>query len=202
MTEAAQPAYKRILDFWFGSVEETVIPSENRARVWFGDNPQVDEEICSRFAQEHRDAAEGKLPQWEETAHGKLALILMLDQFSRHLFRNSAEAFDYDTRALEICMHGIGTVDHELSLIERVFYFFPLLHSERPEVQEVSVQCYNMLVSLALPETKVVYDSFMRFANHHYSVIQQFGRFPQRNQLLGRDSTPEELTYLKEQEGL
>lgn len=202
MTDIKQPSYKQVLDFWFGSVEETLIPSENRARIWFGDNPKVDQEICTRFGQAHKDAVQGKLASWSESAHGQLALILMLDQFSRHLFRDSTEAFGYDMTALDICMSGIGAIDHELSLIERVFYYFPLLHSERLEIQEISVQCYDMLVALALPETKVVYDSFMRFANHHYSIIKQFGRFPQRNHLFGRVSTDEELAYLKTQEGL
>lgn len=149
MEETAQPDYKAILKFWFGSVEETVIPSERRARVWFGDNLEVDKEIRSRFKQVHADAAAGKLADWGEIPHGKLALVLLYDQFSRHLFTNSPESFAYDGHALKTCMLGLGDVDHELSLIERVFYYFPLLHAENLEMQELSLQCYDALVSLA-----------------------------------------------------
>lgn len=200
MDDITQPDYKLVLDFWFGSIEETTVPSEERARIWFADNPEVDQEIRSQFGRVHSKAVADKLKDWEETAHGQLALVLLFDQFSRHLFRDSPEAFNHDERALEMCMLGLGTTDHGLSLLERVFFYFPLLHSERLEVQELSLQCYNTLATLALPETTVVYDNFLRFADHHYSIIKQFGRFPQRNQVLGRESSEEELVYLKEQE--
>ena len=201
MEETIQPDYQAFLNFWFGSVEQTVIPTRRRACVWFGDNVEVNKDICIRFSQAHQDAIMGKLAYWEKMPHGQLALILLYDQLSRHLFLNSAEAFDYDGHALKVCLLGLGRVDHELSLIERVFFYFPLLHAENLEIQQLSLQCYDVLLSLALPETKLVYDSFLRFASHHYSIIRQFGRFPQRNRLLGRDSTAEELAYLKEEEG-
>jgi uncharacterized protein (DUF924 family) len=200
MEGTVEPDYKVILDFWFGSVEETLVPSEERVKIWFGDNPEIDEEICTQFKQVHADTIAGKNDHWRESAHGQLALILLLDQFSRHLFRNSSEAFDYDAMALKICSEGMGHADHELSLIERVFYYFPLLHAEQLDMQELSLQCYDVLVALALPETTVVYDSFLRFASHHYSLIRQFGRFPQRNDILGRESTPAEVAYLTEEE--
>ena len=202
MRSAAQLEYQQVLDFWFGSVEETVIPSEHRARVWFGDNPQFDEKIRAEFSAVHEKAVSGALTDWEGEAHGKLALVLLLDQFSRHLSRGTADAFLYDAEALKICVQGIeAQLDHELSLIERVFFYFPLLHAEALEFQALSVQCYEVLVELALPETRVVYDSFLRFSNHHCNLIRRFGRFPQRNQCLGRKSISEELGYLKEQEG-
>ncbi len=90
--------------------------------------------------------------------------------------------------------------DHELSLIERVFYYFPLLHSEHLAYQESSIRAYEILAELALPETKVIYESFFKFASHHYSIVRRFGRFPQRNDVLSRESTREEIEYLKESE--
>lgn len=201
MEKQAGHDYRELLHFWFGSVEDTVIPSEHRARVWFGDNPQVDQEMKERFGHLHTLAIHGGLSEWEKTAHGQLALILLYDQFSRHLYRGTSKAFQYDMDALRICSYAVETqLDHQLSLIERVFFYFPLLHAESMKFQDLSVQCYHLLIDLALPETKVVYDSFLRFANHHAGVIRQFGRFPQRNQFVGRESTDDELAYLKQQE--
>jgi len=90
--------------------------------------------------------------------------------------------------------------DHSLSLIERVFYYFPLLHSEKLIYQTQSVLAYQTLSDLAFSETRVIFDSFLKFANHHHSIIQRFGRFPQRNGTLKRKSTKAELVYLKEVE--
>ncbi|OGO92662.1 MAG: hypothetical protein A3F10_00445 [Coxiella sp. RIFCSPHIGHO2_12_FULL_42_15] len=190
-----------ILEFWFGRVEETVIPSENRARIWFGDNKQVDSEIKSRFDKDLESAVRGDYLHWEKNSRSQLALIITLDQFSRHIHRGKSYAYAQDDYALSICTRGMEhELDHYLSLIERVFYYFPLLHSEHLAYQESSIRAYEILVELALPETKVIYESFFKFANHHYSIVRRFGRFPQRNAVLGRGSTKEELDYLKESE--
>ncbi len=92
--------------------------------------------------------------------------------------------------------------DHALSLIERVFYYFPLLHSEHLAFQEQSIRAYQLLVEMAFPETQIIYESFCKFANHHYNIIKRFDRFPQRNAILSRESTEEEIKYLKENEQL
>lgn len=189
--------YHPILKFWFGHVEETIIPSENRARIWFAENPQVDTEIKSLFAFELERAIKGEFAHWETVPHGQLALIILLDQFSRHVYRNKPEAFAQDDYALSICQRGIEHhKDHDLSLIERVFYYFPLLHAEHIRCQELAIQSYQVLVELAFPETRIIYESFFKFANHHYNIIRRFGRFPQRNAILSRKSTAEELDYL------
>jgi len=190
---------KEILDFWFGHVEETIVPSENRARIWFGESSEIDAEIKERFSDVLEAAIHGECKNWEKNARGRLALMILLDQFSRHIYRNTAQAYQQDEKALEVCMDGIrNETDHELSLIERVFFYFPLLHAEHLAYQEHSIQAYQTLSELAFAETRVIYDSFLKFANHHYALIQRFGRFPQRNKVLGRESTPEELSYLKE----
>lgn len=188
-----------ILRFWFGQVEETVVPSENRARIWFGESPEVDAEIQSLFSTDLKNAVAGDYAVWEKSARGQLALILILDQFSRHVERGTPRAFAQDDYALSICIRGMEQEkDHELSLIERVFYYFPLLHSEHLRYQEASIASYEMLIELAFPETRVIYESFFKFANHHYSIVRRFGRFPQRNLILSRESTAEEERYLKE----
>lgn len=195
--------YEEILKFWFGRVEETIVPTENRARIWFGEDPETDMEIRMRFDDYLEEGIRGNFFEWEEHARGQLALIILFDQFSRHIHRNDPRSYAQDSRALNICLRGISKEDeHALSLIERVFYYFPLLHSEQLGYQEQSMRAYQMLSQLAFVETRVIYDSFLKFANHHYTLIRRFGRFPQRNELLGRISTPEELAFLREIEQL
>lgn len=191
--------YTEILQFWFGRVEETVVPTEHRARVWFGEDTAIDEEIKWRFSKTVKDAIAGNLAEWEKSPRGQLALIIVLDQFSRHVYRGTSEAFAQDPEALRICLRGMKTEsEHHLSLIERVFYYFPLLHSEKITNQEKSIQAYRTLVDLSFSETRVIFDSFLKFANHHYSIVKRFGRFPQRNETLLRDSSRDEEVYLKE----
>lgn len=192
--------YKEILKFWFGRVEETVIPSRNRARIWFGDSPEADQTIKHDFAADLRLLIDTQdISSWQETPHTELALIIMLDQFSRHVYDGTPGAFAQDAWALQVCHAGLQQHhDHHLSLIERVFYYYPLLHAEDKVAQEQSLIAFQGLAQMAIAETKVLYDSFLQFAMQHYDVIERFGRFPQRNQILGRESTPEELIYLKE----
>ena len=195
----AQDAYDEVLKFWFGQVEETIVPTEHRARIWFGEDEQIDQEIKTRFSGLVEAAYANQLDHWTKTPRGQLALILLLDQFARHVYRGSEKAFEKDEKALQICLDGLEQEsDHSLSLIERVFYYFPLLHSENRLHQEQSVRSYRTLVNLAFSETRVIFDSFLKFANHHFSVIQKFGRFPQRNVALHRESSQSELEFLKE----
>lgn len=192
---------ENIIKFWFGRVEDTIVPSENRARIWFGESPEVDEDIKARFEKDLDKAIKGDYNAWVETPRGQLALIILLDQFSRHVYRDSPTAYAQDEKALQICLEGIKRQDdRSLSLIERVFYYFPLLHSEHLGYQEQSVHAYQTLAEIAFSETRVIYDSFLKFANHHYTIIQRFGRFPQRNDAMKRESTEEEVMYLRESE--
>lgn len=198
MTQAVE-TYDDILHFWFGRVEETIVPSEHRARIWFGEDVATDQEIKDRFAPFLQEVIAGKFDTWEQSSRGQLALIITLDQFTRHIYRGTLQAFAQDERAISICLDGIRhESDHSLSLIERVFYYFPLLHSEKIAHQEQSVRSYRTLVDLAFSETRVIFDSFLKFANHHYAVVSRFGRFPQRNEALNRTSTQAEIDFLKE----
>jgi len=197
------PQIEEIIKFWFGRVEETIVPSENRARIWFSEDPEVADTIQQDFHADIIKAQQGVYNKWKENARGQLALILLLDQFPRHVYRETPQAFDHDKIALEVCLQGLDLEsDHNLSLIERVFFYFPLLHAENLDYQERSLENYRVLSELAFSETRVIFDSFLKFANHHYSIIQRFGRFPQRNQALGRGSSSIELAYLEEINGL
>ena len=190
---------EEVLKYWFGRVEETIVPTEHRARIWFGEDATIDEEIKSRFSAQVDAAITGEFGTWEKSPRGQLALIITLDQFARHVYRGSEKAFEQDEKALKICLEGMkNESDHALSLIERVFYYFPLLHSEKITNQEKSVRAYRTLADLAFSETRVIFDSFLKFANHHYSIIHRFGRFPQRNDALHRESSKAEIAFLKE----
>lgn len=191
--------YDEVLKFWFGRVEETIVPTEHRARVWFGEDEATDQEIKKKFTDLLESTIQGDCASWRQSARGQLALIILFDQFSRHIHRGSAKAYAQDALSRDICYEGIKReADHELSLIERVFYYFPLLHSEKIVDQERSLRSYRTLIELAFSETRVIFDSFLKFANHHYTIVQRFGRFPQRNAVLGRASTKDELAFLEE----
>lgn len=190
---------EEINQFWFGRVEETIIPSEHRARVWFGEDKEIDAEIKQHFKEDLDKAIRGEYDLWRGYPRGELALILLLDQFSRHIFRDTPQAYAQDLKALDISLQGMAKgTDHALSLIERVFYYFPLLHSENLQHQVKAIEAYEILLDLAFDETHIIYESFLRFAQHHYAIIQRFGRFPQRNRILNRASTAEEKVYLAE----
>lgn len=198
MTPIHEP-FDDILHFWFGHVEETIVPSEHRARIWFGEDAATDQEIKEHFTNHLQSAMNGEFGAWENSSRGQLALIITFDQFTRHIFRGTPQAFSQDEKALSICVNGIkNEADHSLSLMERVFYYFPLLHSENIVYQQQSVRSYRTLADLAFSETRVIFDSFLKFANHHHAVVDRFGRFPQRNKALNRESTPAELEFLKE----
>lgn len=187
-----------ILSFWFGRVETTILPSEYRTRVWFGHDKEIDTEIRHNFSNDFEKATHGDYSEWELSSRGTLALIILLDQLPRHMFPNQAVAFEHDQKALDLCLHGIEQeYDHELSLIERAFYYFPLMHSESLEMQALSVRAYQMLVTLAFPETRKIYEKFLEYAIQKYEIVKEYGRFPFRNLALGRQSTSAEVKFLE-----
>jgi uncharacterized protein (DUF924 family) len=187
-----------LLNFWFGDLGFADLPASDRTNLWFGESENLKETITKTFGSDYQAAVDGNLTQWGETPRGRLALIILLDQFSRYLHRNSSHAFDFDKKAQELCVEGLKEhMDQSLTLIERVFFYMPLVHAEDPEIQEESIQLFQSLVSLSMSETKQVYQLFLAYAYAHFRVIKEFGRFPQRNVILGRSSTEAEVTFLK-----
>lgn len=187
-----------LLNFWFGDLGTADLPSSDRTNLWFGESETLKETITKRFGSDYDEAIAGKCKQWESSPRGRLALIILLDQFSRYLHRNSAEAFNYDKQAQQLCIEGLRKkMDHSLTLIERVFFYMPLVHAEDTEVQEQSIRLFQSLVSLSMTETTQVYQLFLAYAYAHFRVIKEFGRFPQRNSVLGRTSTDAEKAFLK-----
>ncbi len=187
-----------LLNFWFGDLGHADLPTSDRTNLWFGENEQLKENLLQSFKDEYNAAIEGKLNHWADTPRGRLALIILLDQFSRCLYRQSPHAFAYDLEAQQLCIEGVKQqFDHSLTLIERVFFYMPLVHSENDQLQEQAIHLFQTLVSLSMAETTQVYQLFLAYAYAHFRVIKEFGRFPQRNQILGRESTEAEASFLK-----
>lgn len=193
-----EDAIHKLLDFWFGDLGHADLPTSDRTNLWFGENEQLKTNMLDVFKKEYEEAIDGKLTQWAESPRGRLALIILLDQFSRSLYRNSAKAFEFDLTAQELCLGGLEEkMDQSLTLIERVFFYMPLVHAENSDRQEQSIRLFQNLVSLSMTETTQVYQLFLAYAYAHFRVIKEFGRFPQRNSVLQRDSTVEEIAFLK-----
>lgn len=187
-----------ILTFWFGDLGRADLPSSDRTHLWFGESEELKNKMVLSFKHEYEAAITNQLTQWDQTPRGRLALIILLDQFSRCVHRLSAEAFAFDETAQALCEVGLSDkMDQSLTLIERVFFYMPLVHSENMAKQERSIRLFQKLVSLSMAETTQVYQLFLAYAYAHFRVIKEFGRFPQRNELLGRPSTTAEIAFLK-----
>ena len=165
--------------------------------TWFGEDAVFDHEIQKEFADDVSRASEGKLDHWAHQPRGRLALILLLDQFRRNIYRNTAKAFEKDRAALKLCVEGaMAKKDKGLTPIERVFFYMPLQHSESKKVQAKSCELYNKLADAVSPTYRETFKTIAQFAELHRDIIFQFDRFPHRNKLLGRENTPEENQYL------
>lgn len=187
-----------LLNFWFGHLGSADLPTSDRTTLWFGEDERLKQELIESFGNEFQEAANNNLPDWSASPRGRLALILLLDQFPRCLHRRTSAAFAYDDKAQQLAIDGLeNNMDHSLTLIERVFFYMPLVHSENVNNQEKSLHLYQELVSLSMPETTQIYQLFLAYAYAHFRVIKEFGRFPQRNEVLGRNSTEAELEFLK-----
>ena len=156
-------------------------------KKWFAKSAKFDQRIALRFEPSHHAAARGEHDGWMATPDGALALLILLDQFPRNLFRDSAHAFATDGKALGIAKHAIGEgFDAQVELELRPFVYMPLMHSENLGDQDASVVLFDALGA----------KTNLDYANLHRDVIQRFGRFPHRNVLLGRKTTPEEQAFL------
>jgi uncharacterized protein (DUF924 family) len=188
-----------ILSFWFGTNPDDAVVAKEQAALWWSKNSQTDDAIRRRFENQLRAATHGELEEWPATAHGRLASIILLDQFPRNMYRGTAQAFSYDETALALSLEGLErSMDRELRPIERVFFYLPLEHSESLAHQERSVECFSDLVANVPAEQKRIFQEYLDYAVRHRDIIARFGRFPHRNKVLRRESTKEELAFLVE----
>jgi uncharacterized protein (DUF924 family) len=179
-----------ILAFWFGRPGE---PENGRPRAeWFRKDADFDDEIRRRFLPAVEAALAGRCADWAGTPDGLLALLILLDQFPRNLFRGDARAFAGDEQARQLAAAALAQGwDQPLSAVEKLFVYLPFEHSESPADQERSLALFS-----ALAAAHTGCDGFLDYARRHQEVIARFGRFPHRNAALGRPSTPEEASYL------
>lgn len=188
---------ERVLSFWFKAQTLSAPQIDARMDTWFGEDPAFDHEIELTFADDIERASQGKLAHWAETPRGRLALILLIDQFRRNVHRGSAAAFSHDNLALKLCVEGaMRKMDNELTAIERVFFYMPLQHAESRRVQEKSLAIYERLAKAVSATYRETFETVAQFAELHHDIVERFGRFPHRNTLLGRKDTPEEREYL------
>ena len=186
-----------VLTFWFKEHALSAPQIDRRMDIWFGADPIFDHEITKEFANDVELASAGKLNYWADSPRGRLALIIMIDQFRRNIHRNTAQAFSKDTMALKYCVEGaMKKHEQDLAPIEKVFFYMPLQHAESRKVQAKSVLLYERLIASASPTYRETFETVLQFAELHKDIIDQFGRFPHRNTLLNRENTPEENEYL------
>jgi uncharacterized protein (DUF924 family) len=188
---------EEVLAFWFGTGPKDEPPGPDRMALWFRGGEETDREIRERFGEDVERGRKGELDGWAETARGRLALIVLLDQFSRNLYRGSREAFAKDATALSLTLAGLESgQDKELSWVERLFFVLPLEHCEDLAMQDRMVAYLEACAESAPAALKSMLQGACDFARQHREVIARFGRFPTRNQALGRASTPEEEAHV------
>ena len=191
---------EEVLSYWFPDGIDDADPEALRrqGQRWMGGVPEVDREITERFGDVLERARRGELDYWAETPRGRLALIVVLDQFSRHVYRGTPEAYAQDEEALRLALEGIDSgIDRELGAMERVFFWLPLGHSEDLAFHERGVIHAEEEATSAPPRRRALAEFGVFQAEAARDVIRRFGRHPHRNEILGRTSTPEELEYLR-----
>jgi uncharacterized protein (DUF924 family) len=191
---------EEVLAYWFpedinNADSETL---QRQGKRWMHGGPEVDKEITERFGELLEQARRGELDHWADTPRGRLALIIVLDQFSRHIYRDSPFSYSQDEKALKLALEGIDLgMDRELGAMERNFFWLPLGHSEDLALHERSVRHAEEEAASAPPHQRAMAEFGVSQARAARSVIARFGRHPHRNEILGRTSTPEELEYLR-----
>ncbi|CAH0533170.1 hypothetical protein VST7929_01032 [Vibrio stylophorae] len=194
-------AYQVVLDYWFGELNGE-ITKDDQMQKWFAADSDLDDEIRQRFQTLVSAAGSGHLADWAQSPKGTLALIILLDQFPRNLYRGLSAAFRFDAMALAYCRRGLAQeFDMALSPIERVFFYLPLEHSEQVEDQEESMFRFDQLRKVVSTRNRPLFDNFYAYAQQHQSIIDEFGRYPHRNACLGRLSTSEERHWLAKHQG-
>jgi uncharacterized protein (DUF924 family) len=199
---------RELRELWFGPLPLTAPRLAERLQFWFAAaepepvRDERDEQLRTRFEPLVIDAARGKLDSWADSPRRRLSLILLLDQLPRNLYRDTPRAFATDGRALALALSGIQSGgDGALDVAERIFFYMPLQHAESLEAQDESVAAYRRLFEETPAELRASLAEVLKHAEAHRDVIRRFGRFPHRNRILGRGTTPEERRYLNDPSG-
>jgi uncharacterized protein (DUF924 family) len=206
MTEPTTPSFSssnasttpaEVLDFWLGDGIGKEWPTQDLGKRWFGGGAELDADIRARFGAAVQQAVAGGLQDWEQPPLTRLALAILLDQFTRNVFRGKAQAFAGDARAQQLVLRTIAAgEDRQLPWAGRVFLYMPLMHAENLALQDECVASFTRLVADAPESLKVRLQNNLDFARQHRDIVVRFGRFPYRNAALGRTDTPEEKDFL------
>ena len=172
--------YRAVISFWFEEIDDA---------CWWAKDPGFDNTIASRFGVIHTQASRCELFSWRAEPEGRLAEVLVLDQFSRNIFRDQPESFAFDALALALAQEAVSIrADRSLPLVMRNFLYMPFMHSESIEIHESARELFE---ANGDPRT-------IEFERKHREIIERFGRYPHRNSILGRQSTEQELEFLKQ----
>ncbi|MDT8383635.1 MAG: DUF924 family protein [Gammaproteobacteria bacterium] len=167
-----------IIDFWY---------ADPMRKHWFSSTPELDNQIRDRYEKVWIESSRGEYDEWQNTPEGSLALVIVLDQFPLNMFRGEAKSFQTEKKAIEVALSAINRgFDKKLEKNHLSFLFMPLMHSENIDHQELSVELFK----------KYELKDNITFAEHHRDIVKKYGRFPHRNQILGRESSEAEIEYL------
>ena len=171
-----------IIDFWF---------SEEVRKLWFNSTPEFDATLRTRYQSTWEQAGRGELDDWMQSPEGCLALVILLDQFPLNMFRGEGRCFSTEAKSREVARAAIEQgFDEQIAIEQRAFLYMPFMHSESLADQQYALQLFD----------QPGLEGNLRFAHHHHGIVEKFGRFPHRNEMLGRESTPEEVEYLNSKE--
>ncbi|MEE4185072.1 MAG: DUF924 family protein [Gammaproteobacteria bacterium] len=179
--------FEPVLAFWFADRTLDALTLDSRMQAWFGNSPAFDAELGERFAGRVKQAFAGELDHWAADPRGRLALILLLGQFPRHLHKHSKLAFRGDSRALRLCQQGVADGSYrQLSPLQQLFFFMPLQRIESLKIQAMSVRIYAALAKRSSATLRDTFETVAQFAELRHDIVAQFGRFPHRDAVLGR----------------
>ena len=198
MTATKEPLVTQILDFWFGQLDSEGGVAPDKSQQWFTKDPIFDARIKRLFGDYLETASMGALDRWTSSIEGTTALIVMLDQFPRNIFRGNERSFRCDKKALSICLAAID--NGQLWQAPTAYAYtmlMPAMHSEHLDIQNKGVECFSILTEKSEGSAKTMMTNALDYAKRHRDIIEKFQRFPHRNTILGRESTREEEAFLQ-----
>ncbi len=200
--EACSPVrpsgFEEVLRFWFGELDASGQADATHSGRWFRKDPAFDQLVRDQFGELHSAVARGERNHWLVKPRGRLGALLVLDQFSRNMFRDTGGSFGQDSRAQTIASEGLALGhDRQVAPAERMFFYMPLMHAEDREAQERCVAAFGQWRDESTGAERDRVAGLLRYAEQHRDIVRRFGRFPHRNGLLGRETTAEEAAFLK-----
>jgi len=198
----AHSLVSRVSSFWFKGLGESPGAVKELMGLWFGGGSEIDSKIRELFGEDVEAAGKGAYSELESSADGTLSLIILLDQFTRNVFRGTPDMFKYDGEARRLAHHAVDRgFDQTVGIAKRLFFYLPFEHAEDRDLQAKCVDLFKKMHDEASEDEKQLAASFLEFAIRHQTPVDKFGRFPHRNAILGRETTPEEQAFLEEHSG-